>query len=226
MNSFRSSRARVWLAALVVILAASERAAAEPWSALEVAAMLQRRLSLSPRQMKDLRPVVNAYARSVSGAIESRRGHGVEGWSALLDDLDSYYVELESGVASVLTPAQLAELEEVKAEVRTEVSAHLEERAFSGLAERIHLSEAERERVLAVYQEDWRRKRELVEKYRGQKGRSVSREVGRELKAIHEDTERELQTLLTPEQLNDYRDYREEQRKKILENLKKRQKQK
>lgn len=226
MNPIRSSRARVWLAALVVILAESEHAAAEPWSPLEVAALLQRRLDLSPQQVKDLQPVIDAYARSVSGAIESRRGNGVEGWSTLLDDLDSYHQELESRLAGVLTPAQMAELEQVKDEVRTEVSAHLEERAFSGLAERLHLSEGERKRVLAVYQEDWRRKRALVEKYRGQRGRSASRDVGRELKAIHEDTERDLQTILTPQQMSDYRDYREEQRKKIIEDLQKRRKQK
>jgi hypothetical protein len=120
----------------------------------------------------------------------------------------------------------MTELEEIKDEIRTQVSAHLQERAFSGLAERLRLSEAERERVLAVYQEDWRRKRELVEKYRGQRGRAVSRDVGRELRTIHEDTERELQSILTPEQMADYRDYREEQRKRILENLQKRRKQK
>jgi len=212
---------------LVVFLVATDgAAAAERWSPLEVAALLQRRLDLSPQQVKDLQPAIEAYSRSVSRAVESRRGNGVEGWSTLLDDLDSYYQELESRLSGVLTPAQMAELEEVKDEVRTEVSAHLEERAFSGLAERLHLSEAERERVLTVYQEDWRRKRALVEKYRGQRGRSVSRDVGRELKAIHEDTERELQTILTPQQMSDYRDYREEQRKKIIDNLQKRRKQK
>jgi hypothetical protein len=48
--------------------------------------------------------------------------------------------------------------------------------------------------------------------------------VGRELKVIHEDTERALQTVLTPQQMSDYRAYREEQRKKIVENLQKRRK--
>ena len=52
------------------------------------------------------------------------------------------------------------------------------------------------------------------------------RDVGRELRRIHEDTERDLESILTPKQLSDYRDYREEQRQKILENLRKRRRQK
>jgi len=214
------------LAVLVLLLAASDRAAAEPWSPLEVAALLQRRLELSPQQVKDLQPVVEAYARSVSGAIENRLGQGVEGWSPLLEELDRYYQELKAGLARVLTPGQLAEIDEIRDQVRAGVSAQLQERAFSGLAERLRLSEAERQRVLAVYQEDWRRKRALIEKYRGQGGRAVAREVGRGLRVIHEDTERELQSILTPQQMTDYRDYREEQRKKILDNLQKRRKRK
>jgi hypothetical protein len=186
--------------------------------------MLQRRLALSPQQVKDLQPAVEAYARAVSGAIESRLGSGVEGWSSLLDDLDSYHEELHQALARVLSPAQLAELESLRDELRTDVASHLRERAFSGLAERLRLSEAERQEVLSLYQEDWRRKRALVEKYRGQRGRAAAREVGRELKVIHEDTERALQTVLTPQQMSDYRAYREEQRKKIVENLQKRRK--
>ena len=226
MTRIQRWSAPLWLATAVVFLAAPDRAAGEPLTALEVAAMVQKRLQLSPQQTKDIQPILQSYARSVSGAVEGRRGNGVEGWSGLLDDLDTYYEELQSGLAGVLTPEQMAELDEVRAEVRNEVSARVQEQAFTGLAERLQLSDAERKSVLTIQQEDWKRKRELVEKYRGQKGRSVSREVARELKVIHEDTEGQLQSLLTSEQMSQYREYREEQRKKILENLQKRRRQK
>ena len=226
MKRTECSGARAALGALILILAGAFPALAKPWNAADVAAYLQQRLELTPQQLRELKPVVETYARSVSESIESRRGSGVEGWSSLADDLDSYHDELEAGLSKVLTSEQLAELEEIRVGVRNEISNQLEERAFSGMAERLKLSETERERVLAVYQRDWRRKRELIETYRGERGREVARDVGRELRRIHEDTERDLESILTPQQLSDYRDYREEQRKKILENLKKRRRQK
>jgi hypothetical protein len=214
------------LGALSLILTGAFPASARPWNAADVAAYLQQRLELTPQQLRELKPIVETFARSVSEAIESRRGNGVEGWSTLADDLDSYHEELEAGLSKVLTSEQMAELEEIRVGVRSEVSSQLEERAFSGMVERLKLSENERERVLVVYQRDWRRKRELIETYRGERGREAARDIGRELRRIHEDTERDLESILTPKQLSDYRDYREEQRKKILENLKNRRRQK
>ncbi len=217
---------RVPIAALVLLLSAGDAAPTETWSALDVAALIQLRLKLTPQQVSELKAVIEAYARSVSEAIESHRGGGIEDLSALLAELDRYYRQLEAELARVLTPEQLQELEKLRREVRDEVAARLEERAFSGLAERLSLSEEQRRRVLTIYQEDWKRKRELIEQHRGERGRDARREVGREIRRIQKDTEEALEEFLTPQQMSDYRDYRKEQRKKILESLRQRRRQK
>jgi hypothetical protein len=217
MLPVRNYAIRVLLAAFGLALVAPRPVKAEPWTALEVAAYLEKRLHLSREQVRDLRPAVDAYASSVSSSIGSRQGEGPEGWSRLLDELEEHHRAFTAELSRVLTPDQLAEVDALRAEVKAGAAARLEEQAFAGLQERLGLSEEVRQEVLSIFQEDWRRKRELVEKYREKEREARTRAVGKELAAIHEDTEAKLARVLTPEQMAEYHAYREEQRRKILE---------
>jgi hypothetical protein len=196
-------------------------AGAEPWTALEVAAYLEERLGLSREQVRDLRPAIEAYASAVSAAIDSRRGDGPEGWSGLLDEIEAHHQTFSAELARVLTPEQLKELDALRTEVKEGAAARLEQEALRGLQERLSLSEPARQQVVSILQEDWRRKRELVERYRGKAGRPAPRDIGKELAAIHEDTEARLGGVLTPAQLAEFHAYREEQRRKILDSARK-----
>jgi Spy/CpxP family protein refolding chaperone len=214
--------ARALLAAAAFALAPPPPAGAEPWSALEIAAYLQKRLDLSREQLRELRPAVDAYSSAVSAAVDARRGQGPEGWSGLLDEIEEQHQVFEAELARVLTPEQMRELDALRTEIREGAAARIEDQALSGVQERLGLSEAAREQVFSILREDWKSKRELVERYRGKAGRSASRDIGKELAAIHEDTEARLAGVLTPEQMSEFRSYREEQRRRILDSAKKR----
>jgi hypothetical protein len=213
----RTSRARALLVVSGLALVAPVLASAEPWTALEIAAYLQKRLHLSPEQVRDLRPAIDAYSSAVSSSIDGRRGQGPEGWSGILDELEEHHRAFEAELSRVLTPEQLAELDALLVELKAGAAARMEEQAFTGLQARLNLSEAVRQEVLSIFQEDWRRKRALVEKYREKDTRTRSRELGKDLGEIHEDTEAMLRSVLTAEQMAEYHAYRDEQRRKILE---------
>ena len=95
------------------------------------------------------------------------------------------------------------------------------EEIMATMKERLNLTEEQEAKVKPIIDEQCEARDEIIAKYRGQ-GRDSRRSMRSEMQALQEGTEEKLSTVLTEEQLEEYRKMQEEQRQKMREQKKQR----
>jgi hypothetical protein len=90
------------------------------------------------------------------------------------------------------------------------------EEFVSLLTERLGLSAEQVQQVRPVIEAHWEKRRGIIEKYRGQ-GRWSPGSVQAEFQELRQATEGQLASILTEEQMEEYRELREEQRQTMRE---------
>ncbi len=95
------------------------------------------------------------------------------------------------------------------------------EQIISALKERLTLTEEQESQVRSVIEKQVENRKAIFDKYRDQI-RESRKPMKDEMKQNREDTEKQFEAILSEEQMNEYREYLDEQRSKRREKRRKR----
>jgi Omp85 superfamily domain len=186
-----------------------------PNRADQLLADLKARLSLTEDQVRRLRPLIERRIQTLHALLERYRGKGVVEIQALWNELLSQRSDFEKGLKEVLTEQQIEAFQAAHQDLVREMLSPLRDELISTLEQRLKLSEQQKPKLHAILNDDTERKLALLEKYRDQ-GTDAAAPVASELEVINQETRRHLTSLLTPEQLEEYRKLEQQARRSRL----------
>lgn len=139
--------------------------------------------------------------------------------AAIQADVAASQETTRSELAQVLDAGQLRSLEEYQDQKIAEVPGEI---AVYRLRDRLQLSDEQAQTLVPILAHSAARARAAFMQAQETGGRGAMRSMRSEMEEIQEDLEDELKKVLTDDQLDEYKRYRDEQREKMREELKKR----
>ncbi len=89
------------------------------------------------------------------------------------------------------------------------------------MAERLHLTDPQKEQIRPILQEQAEKLRDVRAKYQNDTSRSARRNELKELRSLQQATQKRIDPILTPEQRKEWDKIREERRDRARENFRK-----
>ncbi len=187
----------------------------------QMLADLKERLALTDDQIAQIRPILKEQGEAIRGLIEQYKGSGFLELRSLQQEIQQLRQDMLTTLEPIVTVTQMKELQAFQDEIRTHIQSKVAERIIMNVAEQLDLSEEQIEQFAPLMKSDLDKRRDLIEQYRGQ-GRRAWKSFREENRQIRQETEQELESILTVEQMKAYKALQNEFRQKIRQEILKR----
>lgn len=185
--------------ALLILTFSSVTAQEERWltDALHTARI---RLSLTDKQAKDLRPLIERRVRTL------RKLNNASVTDAVWDELRDSRRDFEAGLKRHLSADQMKLVPEIQSEFENEALTRLREQQQELIVRRLKLAGDQAAQVRPVLEQDFSEKVELLRRYRSDQPDDRA-SFNKALEIINADTEAELKQILNDDQISELRQF-------------------
>jgi uncharacterized membrane protein YdfJ with MMPL/SSD domain len=184
----------------------------------QMLADLKERLELSEEQIAQVRPIIKEQGQALRAIVEKYKGQGFLEKRSMKEDVQKLREDTQKHLESILTVPQMKEVNAFQDELSTQLREKIRDRIISNLATRLNLTEEQTEHIRPILEENITKRRELIEKYQGQ-GRQAFQAFREDNQQLQQETETQLEAILTGEQMREYKALQEEIRGKIREEI-------
>ncbi len=184
---------------------------------------LTERLDLTDEQVEEIRPIIEEKIEKMN-AIREKRGTGRR---AARIEMQKLKWDAEIRLNEILNEEQIEKYLELKQDMRAKRHRgkfrgdgmgkgfnRTPEQVIDRLTDRLDLSAEQAAAIEPVIKESIEKKRGIFDKY-GAKRREVKEAMRSELRAAGDETEAELSTILTDDQMEDLRTFKEQKRARM-----------
>ena len=190
---------RAALFIVCVCLSVSHVAVAQSTPQSEKALTLAKsRLNLTDQQTKELRPLLEKRIESL------RKLRNPSGGESLWRDLHASRENFESGLRRILTADQFALVPDLQVEWENDALARLRQQQINDVSDRLKLTPDQAIQARPVLDQDFDQKVTLIRNYRKDQSKGAE-SFSKALEIINEDTETQLDRVLTDQQMAEFR---------------------
>ena len=189
----------------------------------EIVERLKDRLDLTEEQVEAIRPIIE---EKVQMRNELREEYGTDR-RAIRTEMQELKRSTELKLGDVLTEEQMEKYQELRQERREQMQRGKKrggrrqgainkspEQVISRLTERLELTEDQVTAITPIIEKNVEQRREIFDSYKGE-GRQLKDSMRNEMQTIGEETETQLSSVLTDEQMEKFLEFREERRERM-----------